>query len=151
MNRLSAALLTAAVMASPAAWAASADDILGVWNNQEKSARIEIFKCAVNYCGRIISLTEPTYPAGSTEGVPGSPKVDNNNPDPALRKAPIVGLQILSGFSYENDATWKNGTIYDPKNGKTYSAKMTLTSPGELNVRGYIGISLIGRTTVWTR
>ena len=47
--------------------------------------------------------------------------------------------------------TWAKGTIYDPEDGKTYKCKMTLTDPKTLGVRGYIGISLIGRTTVWTR
>ena len=133
------------------AGAAGADDILGVWYNQEKDARIEIFKCGEKYCGKIVWLKEPNYPAGSKEGAPGTPKVDNNNPAPALRTRPVMGLQIVHDFVFVGDSLWKNGTVYDPKNGKTYSGKITLVSPGQLNLRGFIGISLIGRTAVWTR
>jgi hypothetical protein len=49
-----------------------------------------------------------------------------------------------------NSTSWSQGKIYDPKNGKTYSCKMTLEG-NELKVRGYVGFSLLGRTTVWTR
>jgi uncharacterized protein (DUF2147 family) len=141
-----AMLLTAA-----SAFAASGDEILGVWNNQEKDARIEIFKCGDKYCGKIISLNEPNYPAGSRDGTPGTPKHDHKNPDPALRSRPIIGLQIVNDFVFAGDSLWKDGMVYDPKKGKTYSGKMTLVSPTQLNLRGFIGISLIGRTAIWTR
>jgi len=139
-------LLTAASV-----FAASGDDILGVWNNQEKDARIEIFKCGDKYCGKIISQNEPNYPAGSKEGVSGTPKLDHHYPDSALRSRPIIGLQIVNDFIYAGDNLWKDGTVYDPKKGKTYSGKMTLVSPTQLNLRSFIGISLIGRTAIWTR
>jgi uncharacterized protein (DUF2147 family) len=57
----------------------------------------------------------------------------------------------LSGFAYEGKNHWKEGRIYDPETGKTYSCKMTLKKPDELEVRGFIGLSIIGRTVVWTR
>ena len=131
--------------------AATPDDILGTWLNEEKDAQIEIFKCREKYCGKIVWLKEPNYPDGSTDGNPGTPKTDHHNPDPALRKTPIVGLQIVLDFVYAGDDRWNEGSVYDPKNGKTYKGKMTLASPRELRLRGFIGISLIGRTTIWTR
>jgi len=127
------------------------DDILGVWNNQEKDAKIEIYKCGEKYCGRIVWLKEPNYPEGSNEGTPGTPKLDHNNPKPELRSAPTLGLDIVHDFTYAGDDKWAQGKVYDPKNGKTYSGKMTLMSPAQLNLRGFIGISLLGRTTIWTR
>lgn len=132
-------------------YAANADDILGVWYNQEKDAKIEIFKCGEKYCGKVVWLKEPNYPAGSTEGTPGTPRLDHNNPDPTLRSNPIMGLRIVHDFVFMGDGLWKGGKVYDPKNGKTYRGKMTLVSPGQLNLRGFIGISLIGRTAIWTR
>ncbi len=138
-------------MIAAAAYAAGADDILGVWNNQEKDAKIEIQKCGDNYCGKIVWLKAPNYPEGSNEGVPGTPKVDHNNPDRNLRSSPVVGLQIVRDFSYAGENTWSGGRVYDPKNGRTYRGKLTLVSPAQLNLRGFIGISLIGRTAVWTR
>ncbi|HAR46316.1 MAG: hypothetical protein A2X56_06850 [Nitrospirae bacterium GWC2_57_13] len=131
--------------------AGGADAIVGVWWNQEKDAHIELYKCGQEYCGRIVWLKEPDYPADSREGVPGTAKLDHNNPDPALRKIPVVGLRIVHGLSFVGDDRWKGGKIYDPKNGKTYSSKITLVSPERLDLRGYIGISLIGRTAVWER
>ena len=131
--------------------AAGPDDILGAWNNQEKDARIEITKCGEKYCGKIVWIKIPDYPEGSTEGVPGTPKLDNNNPDPTLRSKPRLGLEIVYGFVFAGENRWTDGKVYDPKNGKTYSGKMTLVAPNQLDLRGYIGISLLGRTTSWTR
>ncbi len=139
------------ILLATAAAAAGGDAVLGVWLNQEKDAKIEIYRCAEQYCGKVVWLKEPVYPPGSQDGVPGTPKVDHHNPDHALRSRPIIGLTIVRGMTYAGDNTWKHGTIYDPKSGKTYSAKMTLVSPAELHLRGYIGISLIGRTAIWTR
>jgi len=130
---------------------AEGNDILGTWLNQEKDAKIEIYACDGAFCGRIVWLQEPLYPAGSKDGIPGTPKLDHNNPDRELRKRPVMDLRIMHGFTFAGDDRWKNGKIYDPKNGKTYSAKITLVSPTRLDLRGYIGISLIGRTAVWTR
>jgi uncharacterized protein (DUF2147 family) len=134
-----------------AVFASGGDAILGVWNNEEKDGKIEIYQCGDRYCGKIVWAKEPNYPAGSTEGTPGTPRLDNNNPSPALRKTPIMGLVIVRDFTFSGDDTWSGGTVYDPKNGKTYRGKMTLVSPSQLNLRGFIGIPLFGRTTKWTR
>ena len=141
----------ALVLAAAAAPAAGPDDILGTWYNQEKDAQIEIFRCGDRYCGKIVWLRDPNYPEGSKDGVPGTPKLDHHNPDPARVKDPVLGLQIVNAMRYDNDGRWTGGTVYDPKNGKTYKGKLTLVSPAQLDLRGYIGISLIGRTTTWTR
>ena len=78
--------------------------------------------------------------------------MDDENPDKAKRKEPIMGMQILRGFSYDaGDKDWSGGTIYDPKTGKTYSCTITKKGDKAIKVRGYIGISLIGKTTVWTK
>jgi uncharacterized protein (DUF2147 family) len=144
-------LLFLIIFSTASACYAAGDDILGVWFNQEKDATIEIFKCSERYCGKIVWLKEPNYPVGSKDGVPGTPKLDHNNPKPGMKNAPILGLEIMHDFLFAGDAEWKDGRVYDPKNGKTYSGKITLVSPHELNLRGYIGIPLIGRTAVWTR
>jgi uncharacterized protein (DUF2147 family) len=57
---------------------------------------------------------------------------------------------LLSGFKFDGKI-WEDGTIYDPKNGKTYSCIIKSKGPNILDIRGYIGISIIGRTTTWTR
>lgn len=144
-------LVIGIMMASATAHAANADDILGVWNNEEQDARIEIFKCSGKYCGKIVSLKEPNYPADSKEGAPGTPRIDRNNPDRTKKSRPIIGLQIMNDFSFHGERVWKDGSVYDPKNGKTYRGKMTLVSPNQLDLRGFVGIPFFGRTTKWTR
>ena len=80
----------------------------------------------------------------------GKPILDKNNPDAGKQTRPVLGLVILTGFRFDTDA-WDDGDVYDPEKGKTYSCTMTLKDKNTLKVRGYIGISLIGRTEVWTR
>ena len=128
-----------------------ADDIAGTWFNQAKDAKVEIAKCGNDYCGKIVWLKDPTYPAGSKLGTPGTPKLDDKNPDAARRKEPVMGLEIIKGFQFAGGNLWKNGTIYDPDSGKTYNAKATLVAHDQLDLRGFVGVSLFGRTEKWTR
>ena len=71
----------------------------------------------------------------------------------ARKDQPILGLTIVSGLKKEADApVWSGGEILDPHNGKVYKSKATLTDGGKkLDVRGYIGIALLGRTQTWVR
>lgn len=131
--------------------AAGEDDLLGVWLNQEQDAKIELYRCGEKYCGKVVWLKEPNYPEGSLDGVPGTPKLDHHNPAGELRTQPIIGLTIVRDMAPDGDNRWLGGTVYDPKNGKTYRGKLTLISPKRLDLRGYIGITLIGRTATWTR
>ena len=65
---------------------------------------------------------------------------------------PIKGLTILTGLKANGNNNWDGGQILDPENGKVYSAKMSLSEDGQkLNVRGFLGISLLGRTQTWIR
>lgn len=64
----------------------------------------------------------------------------------------IIGMQILNSLKKDSDVKWSGGEILDPNNGKTYSCKVTLIEDGKkLEVRGFIGFSLLGRTQVWDR
>jgi len=128
------------------------DAIVGKWFNGDKSAHIDINKAAGGkYFGKIVWLKEPVYPADDKKGMAGKTKVDRENPDPAKRTQPVMGLLTLRNFVHSGGNLWEQGMVYDPKNGKDYKCKMTLQSPDVLNVRGFIGFSLIGRTEVWTR
>jgi uncharacterized protein (DUF2147 family) len=120
------------------------DAIERIWYNQEKTAKVQIFKATDGkFYGKIVWLKEPNNEEGK-------PKVDKNNPDKAKKSTPLMGLQLLKGFKKDGDTEYEDGNIYDPKNGKTYSCK--INRKGEtLEVRGYVGISLIGRTTIWTK
>jgi uncharacterized protein (DUF2147 family) len=119
------------------------DVIEGLWFNEEKTAKIEIFQGRdQRFYGKIAWLKEPMRD--------GRPKVDKENPDVRLRTQPILGLLILKEFRKVKENEYEKGTIYDPRNGKTYSCKMRYKA-GKLEVRGYVGFSLLGRTTTWSR
>lgn len=121
------------------------DDAVGVWKNGEGTAMIKIEKSGDEYRGKIVWLKEPNDPDN------GKPKVDKNNPDEAKRKNPVLGLINVWGFKWK-EGEWKEGYIYDPKNGKIYDCVMTMTDKSKLNVRGYImGMTMFGRTDTWVR
>ena len=123
----------------------AADAILGKWLNEDKDAHIQIYKENGKYFGKIVWLNEPNEPDT------GLPKLDDENEDESLRSRPIMGLVLLKDFIYDGDGEWEDGTIYDPKNGKTYDCYINFDENGILKIRGYIGISWIGRNTYWTR
>lgn len=123
------------------------DDILGVWLNEDKDAHIEIYKESDKFNGKIVWLKNPT------DSITGQPRLDKNNEDEKLRSRPVMGLLLLRGFEFDDDE-WEDGKIYDPKNGKDYKCYMEFPEEDDLNtlkVRGYIGFSMLGRTTYWTR
>ena len=151
MKRAVLVLLLAFLLLVSFAFAADEDKILGLWNTQENDCKIEIFKSGGKYCGRIVWLKEPLYPADDDGGMAGRPVVDRENPNPSLRSRPLIGLQLIEGFTYIGKNVWEKGTIYDPDNGKTYKGKMILSAPNRLEVRGFIGIPLLGATSIWTR
>lgn len=122
-----------------------ADDVLGVWLNEDKDAHVEMFKRNGKIYGKIVWIKEPI------DSETGKPKVDKHNPDPALKTRPTLGLEILKGFSFDGSKEWSGGEIYDPKSGKTYSSYMIFDKNDVLKIRGYIGVALLGKTTYWTR
>ena len=124
--------------------AQNADAILGKWINPSGEGQIQIYKKGDLFYGKLVWLKLPNDEATN------KPKVDKNNPDKNLQSRPILGLEILKNFKFDGDNVYEDGNIYDPKNGKDYSCKMTLNG-NKLKIRGYIGISLLGRSEVWTR
>ena len=133
----------ALIFFSVSTFAQSADAVVGKWFNKDKEAQIQIYKKGNEYNGKIAWLKNPNNEDGKA-------KTDAKNPEDNLKTRPIWGLEILKGFKYD-DGTWEDGMIYDPKSGKTYSCKLTLNGSDKLNVRGFIGISIIGRTDIWSR
>jgi len=136
-------ILVSMVIATPAL-AVEADAVIGEWYTKDSKALVQIYKQGDVYNGKIIWLKEPNNEDGSA-------KLDTNNPDESRQGQPIVALNLVQGFTYKGGNKWADGTIYDPDNGKTYKCKMNLNDDGTLKVRGFIGVSLIGRTQVWTR
>lgn len=141
MRHISMLLLI--IAASFTGLAQNKDAILGTWINSTGEAHVNIFKKGDKYFGKISWLKAPKDEKGNV-------KTDLKNPDAALRSKPILGMEMLRDFIYD-DGKWTDGKIYDPKSGKTYSCNMNIKSNGELNMRGYIGISIIGRSETWKR
>ncbi len=120
-------------------------DIIGVWKTGEGNAIVRIYKNGEKYQGKIVWLKEPNDPET------GKPKLDKNHPDESIRTRPILGLINIWGFTYKEKNVWEEGNIYDPKNGNTYSCSIKMINSKILEVRGFIGVSLLGRTDTWTK
>lgn len=119
------------------------NQIVGKWLNQDKDAHIDLYQQKGKYYGKIIWLKTPNNDNGK-------PKVDDKNPNKSLKNTPILGLVFMKDFSYNTeDKEWTDGSIYDPKSGKTYSCTVWLEDNNTLNVRGYWGF--IYNTSTWTR
>jgi uncharacterized protein (DUF2147 family) len=119
--------------------------VTGIWSVGSGRARIQIFKGKDHFIhGKIVWLKQPLLPDGKV-------KTDQNNPDPSKRNGSLIGLTNLRNFSYAGNGDWENGKIYDPERGTEYSCKMHLIRHEILEVRGYLGISLLGRSDTWTR
>lgn len=116
-------------------------DIEGRWLSGDKTGWIQIQLVDGKPIGIAAGATDP-----ADKG-----RVDKLNPDPALRGRSLLGITILQGFIYTAEHAWKDGTIYDPNSGNTYKSTMTLLDRNTLKVRGYIGVSLFGRSDTWTR
>ena len=119
----------------------AATELQGTYWLPEKDGQIEVYQKAEKYFGRIIAYD-----------VAG--QLDEKNPNPALRTRPIIGVDLLSDFIFDGESgRWIAGTIYDAKSGKTYKCKLWFEDdePGVLWARGYIGISLLGRTERFER
>lgn len=126
----------------------NADAIIGKWCGPDKKIHVQIFKAGNGsfkgkYYGKIVWLENPTEN--------GQAKTDKKNPDKNKRHKPLMGLIIMNDFVYKSkNDEWADGSIYDPKNGITYRAYLKIED-GELIVRGYIGMSVIGKTSAWTK
>jgi uncharacterized protein (DUF2147 family) len=143
--------LVITIMLASTAFAQKPDAIVGKWLVEEKDSQVEIYSCEGKFCGKIIWLKQPNYPVDDPKGMAGKPKVDRENPKASKRERPILGINLVWGFTHSGENLWKGGFIYNPRDGKTYKCKMTLENPDRLKVRGFIGISLIGKTNIWTR
>jgi uncharacterized protein (DUF2147 family) len=127
-------------------FAQKADKIVGIWWNEEKTSKIEVEKKDGKYIGTVVYMIPEKYENGE-------PPKDDENPDPELRDRSIVGLQILNGFVFDADKEeWKDGSIYDPKSGKTYDCYGWLESDDLLKLKGFVaGIRWMGKSSEWYR
>ncbi|WP_448205027.1 DUF2147 domain-containing protein [Azospirillum sp. sgz302134] len=121
---------------------ASPDDAFGVWRTTDQQAVVELYPCGPDLCGRLIWYVEKR--SGPDAGL------DSRNPDSMQRNRRLCGLIMLANFRRKGDG-WTGGWVYDPESGNTYSGAITPDGSERLDLRGYIGIPLFGRTEHWTR
>lgn len=127
--------LAACLMLAPRAEASDLQGFEGYWYTPDKAV-IEIKPCpsAPALCGYLTFARE----YGS----------DERNPDPALKKRPVCGLQVLELRRFA-DGIWRDGTAYDPETGKSYKAALRKRD-GKLYLRAFVGTEVFGETETWT-
>jgi uncharacterized protein (DUF2147 family) len=125
--------MTAAMLAPCSQSQAATADPTGYWYkpDAERESKIQVFKCGPGksqLCAKIAWLKDPTDSQGK-------PLHDVRNEDPSLRGRSIVGLTIFTGLTPSAPATW-TGKIYNPEDGHTYAATLTMVSRTEIRLRG---------------
>lgn len=119
------------------------DKILGLWLSENKDGKIEVYKSGDKYYGKLVWGKTMYEADGRTS------RKDEKNDDEKLRSRNLKDMVILTDFNFD-DGQYKGGKIYDPQSGNTYSCNMKLKDD-KLSIRGYVGISLFGRSSSWTR
>lgn len=136
-TRLLLILGAALILPVPRAHAAT-PSVRGYWKTPS-GAVVLIAPCGQSLCAQIAALSRGKHPL-----------TDTNNPDPRLRERPLCGLRIGDGFVEVDAQHARGGHLYDPKSGRTYSGQMTAEGD-HLELRGYIGLPIFGRSETWTR
>ncbi len=141
---LSSLLLLHPICSLCHAW--NQEAIIGKWRDVKGTIEIEIYRNNEKYHGRIMWLKEPNYRENDRKGMAGKPKIDRENPDPALRKRPLLNMDLFWGCVFSENQRWERGLLYDPLKGKTYQCSISMDTPDWLRVRGYIGAEILSMT-----
>ena len=124
-----------------------ADDINGEWWTPDNDGRMIFFRSEGKYFGMVSWLKRANDP------VDGKPRRDKLNPDPSLRDRPLLHLILFSDFTFDAaKGKYTGGSIYDAEDsGKKYSCWLKLVDHNVLEIHGYVGFSLIGKSVFFTR
>jgi uncharacterized protein (DUF2147 family) len=143
MRRLVVAMvaIACALTVSQSAKSESAGDPRGMWLTESGDAKVRVSKCGQALCGTIVWLKQPI------DSATGRPQIDDKNPDPALARRPIVGLNLFHSMKPSGDH-W-SGRIYNADNGKTYASDVALVDATTLKVSGCV--LFICGSERWTR
>ena len=140
-------LIGAALLALAGGAFAQATGPVGLWKTIDDETKAEksyvrLTEAGGVLSGRIEKLLDPAKQESKCDKCEG-----------AKKDQPILGMTIVEGVKKNgDDGLWDGGTILDPNNGKTYKVRMTVKDGGKaLDVRGYIGAPLLGRTQTWLR
>ena len=139
------AVLCGALALCGAASAQGAASPVGLWRTMDdktgkETGAVRIFESGGALYGRIERITDP-----ARAGLSCAKCSDDR------KNKPLIGLDIMRGLKRDGDA-WDGGTILDPETGSTYKSSVRLDDGGQkLVVRGYLGVSLLGRSQTWIR
>lgn len=139
------ALTTCILASSLLAGAAQAQQVkapTGLWLTENKRSVVELYQCKEGQplmCGKIAWIIE------------GGMQRDTKNPDKSKHGTPLCGMTILSGLRMDSPSKWSGGKVYKADEGDTYDASMTVLSDDKVELRGFVGISMFGKTQTWTR
>ncbi|MFT3987689.1 DUF2147 domain-containing protein [Aestuariivirga sp.] len=136
------AIAMSVVVAGSALSPALASDAAGLWRMQNGKVTVRVTDCGGTICGSIAGLKEPI------SKIDGKPKVDRENPDPSKRARPLMGLPVLGGMKPTGDGQWK-GTIYNPDDGNTYNATVTMDG-NVMKVKGCVA-GFLCKTNVFAK
>ncbi|MFH0296463.1 DUF2147 domain-containing protein [Bradyrhizobium sp. 31Argb] len=117
------------------------DDIVGIWESD--NLKIDMFNAGPEYNARLLWGDKVVEADGKTF------KLDAHNPDPSLRSRSLKGIVLIKGLTWK-DGKYTGGTLYDGRSGQSYNCDAEVAE-GELRLRGYVGVSLLGRTVVFRR
>ncbi len=122
----------------------NAQSIFGKWhstneNTGEVDSVIEVYKKEGKAFAKVVEITDSSRKDAVCE------QCEDEN-----KNKPILGLNILTGLEKDGEE-WSGGNILDPRNGKTYKCYIKLIKPNKLKIRGYIGLTLFGKTAYWER
>ena len=127
--------------------AAAAENPVGLWRTiDDKSGKEKSLVRVTESNGQLQLTIEKIFREPGEDPNPLCDKCPGEK-----KNKPVIGMQIGSGLKKDGDV-WSGGEILDPQNGKTYKCKVWLEDKGKkLHVRGFIGVSVLGRTQVWLR
>lgn len=117
------------------------DQLTGIWTNNAKNIRVEFLKTSGTYSAKIVWLAEPN-------GEDGKPKLDTENPNPALRKKTLVGTTIIYNLKFDGK-NYVSGKIYAPRRGITADCSIKMMSLDKIEITGKKGF--YNDTKTWTR
>jgi len=136
MRKMFAAAGAAGLVLATVAFAQTAEDAFGVWQNPENKSHTQFYKCGDGVCAKIVKIVD-------------SQKTDDKNPDPAKRGRPIEGLVIMDGAKKTGPNKW-SGTLYNRADGKSYAGTLTVKSKTEVDLSGCVAM-VFCKTTTFTR
>ena len=125
--------------------AAIAADPVGTWYTEDQESQVRITNCGGAICGSLVWLKEPNDPKT------GKPKLDENNADPGKQNRPVLGIQIVLGMRPSGTPDKWDGSVYNAKDGKTYSGSFTMTGPNTAELKGCVLGGLICKSQTWSR